>query len=188
MYALDILIINNIHILSIKKKIDEKKVNGYTISAIYGSILPIVYSLILNEIGYYSTPFHKHSEPLKMIDVDTMIIKILDDFIETDTQTEYIKEPSVIIDYYTDEKPITRTKIQTSSLHNLLCNCWDLNYTLALLMYEEDKEPHIIRHPDFTEFIFGNQLIQLLLGKTKHTLFNYDITMNRLEKTKHKWY
>ena len=188
MYALDMLVINNIHILSIKKKLDEKKVNGYTISAIYGSVLPIIYSLILNEIGYYSTPFTKHIEPLKMIDIDTMIIKILDDFIETNTETEYIREQSVIIDYYTDEKPITRTKVQTSSVYNLLCNCWDLNYTSAILIYEEEKEPHIIRHPDFTEFIFCNQLIQLLFGKNKNTLFNYDITMKRLEKTKEKWY
>ena len=188
MYALDMLVINNIHILSIKKKLDEKKVNGYTISAIYGSVLPVIYSLILNEIGYYSTPFHKHIEPLKMIDVDTMIIKILDDFIETDKETEYIKDQSVIIDYYTDEKPITRTKVQTSSLHNLLCNCWDLNYTSAILMYEDDHTPNIIRHPDFTEFIFGNQPIQLLFGKNENTLFNYDITMKRLEKIKQKWY
>ena len=188
MYALDMLVISNIHILSIKKKLDENKLNDYNITAIYGSILPVVYSLILNEIGYYSTQFHKYTEPLKMIDVDTMVIKLLDNFIETDTQTEYIKEPSVIIDYYTDEKPITRTKVQSSSFHNLLCNCWDLNYTSALLIYEEEKEPYIIRHPDFTEFIFGNQPIQLLFGKNENTLFNYDITMKRLEKIKQKWY
>jgi hypothetical protein len=187
MYALDMLVISNIHILSIKKKLDENKLNDYNITAIYGSILPVVYSLILNEIGYYSTQFHKYTEPLKMIDVDTMVIKLLDNFIETDTQTEYIKEPSVIIDYYTDEKPITRTKVQSSSFHNLLCNCWDLNYTSALLIYEEEKEPYIIRHPDFTEFIFGNQPIQLLFGKNENTLFNYDITMKRLEKIKQKW-
>ena len=53
MYALDMLVINNIHILSIKKKMYENKVNGYTMSAIYGSVLPVIYSLILNEIGYY---------------------------------------------------------------------------------------------------------------------------------------
>ena len=188
MYALDMLVINNIHILSIKKKLDENKVNGYTISAIYGSVLPVIYSLILNEIGYYFTPFNKHIEPLKVIDIDTMIIKLLDDFIETHTENEYIKDQSVIIDYYTDEKPITRTKVQSSSFHNLLCNCWDLNYTSAILIYEEDKEPHIIRHPDFTEFIFGNQPIQLLFGKNENTLFDYDITMKRLEKTKQKWY
>ena len=187
MYALDMLVINNIHILSIKKKLDENKVNGYTISAIYGSVLPVIYSLILNEIGYYSTPFHKYKEPLKVIDIDTMIIKILDEFIETHTETEYIKDQSVIIDYYTDEKPITRTKVQSSSFHNLLCNCWDLNYTSAILIYEEEKEPHIIRHPDFTEFIFGNQPIQLLFGKNEKTLFNYDITMKRLEKINNKW-
>ena len=34
------------------------KLNDYNITAIYGSILPVVYSLILNEIGYYSTQFH----------------------------------------------------------------------------------------------------------------------------------
>jgi hypothetical protein len=188
MYALDMLVINNIHILSIKKKLDENKVNGYTISAIYGSVLPVIYSLILNEIGYYITPFNKHIEPLQVIDIDTMIIKLLDDFIETHTENEYIKDQSVIIDYYTDEKPITQTKVQSSSLHNLLCNCWDLNYTSALLIYEEEKKPYIIRHPDFTEFIFGNQPIQLLFGKNEKTLFNYDITMKRLEKTKQKWY
>ena len=112
---------------------------------------------------------------------------VLDDFIETHTDSEYIREPSVIIDYYTDEKPITQTKVQSSSLHNLLCNCWDLNYTSALLIYEEEKEPNIIRNPDFTEFIFGNQPIQLLFGKNENTLFNYDITMKRLEKIKQKW-
>jgi len=188
MYALDMLVINNINILSIKKKIDKKKVNGYTMSALYGSVLPVIYSLILNELGYNYTPFNKHSEPLKMIDIDTMVIKILDDFIETDRQTEYIKAKTFIIDYFTHEKPITRTQIQTSSLHNLLCNCWDLNYTSAILIYEQEKEPYIIRHPDFTEFIFGNQLIQILLGKTEKSLFNYHITIRRLQKAKEKWY
>jgi len=188
MYALDVLVINNINILSIKKKLDEKKVNGYSMIAIYGSVLPVIYSLILNELGYYYTPFNKHSEPLKMIDIDTMVIKILDDFIETETHSEYIKDKTFIIDYYTQEKPITRTNIQTSSLHNLLCNCWDLNYTSAILIYEQEKEPYIIRHPDFTEFIFGNQLIQILLGKTENSLFNYHMTIIRLQKAKEKWY
>ena len=188
MYALDMLVINNIHILSIKHKMYKTKLNDYTISAIYGSVLPVVYSLILNEIGYYYMPFNKYSEPLKMIDFDTMVIKLLDDFVETHTQSEYIKEQSVIIDYYTDENPITRTKVQTSSIHNLLCNCWDLNYTSAILIYEDEKEPYIIRHPDFTEFIFGTQPIQLLFGKNEKTLYNYNITMNRLVKTQTKWY
>ena len=69
-----------------------------------------------------------------------MIIKLLDDFIETHTETEYIKNSSIIIDYYTDEKPITQTKIKSSSIHTLLSNCWDLNYTSAILLYEEEKE------------------------------------------------
>ena len=188
MYALDMLVINNIHILTIKNKIDKTKVNGYPITALYGSLLPVIYSLILIELGYYATPFIKHQEPLKMIDVDTMIVSILDDFVETHTQSEYIKESSFIIDYYTDEKPITRTKIQTSSLYNLLCNCWDLNYSSAILIYDDEKEPYIIRHPDFTEFLFGNQPIQLLFGKNENTLFNYDSTLKRLEKIKNKWY
>ena len=188
MYALDMLVINNIHILSIKKKMYEHKITGYTMSALYGSILPIIYCLILKEIGYNFTPFSQYEEPLKMIDVDTMVIKLLDDFIETHTDSEYIREPSVIIDYYTDEKPITRTQIQSSSLNNLLCNCWDLNYTSAILIYEEEKEPYIIRNPDFTEFIFCNQPLQLLFGKNEKTLFNYDLTMKRLEKFEQKWY
>ena len=188
MYALDMLVINNIHIISIQKKIYENQINGYNISAIYGSILPIIYCLILKDIGYNFTPFSKYDEPLKMIDVDTMIIKLLDDFIETHTETEYIKNSSIIIDYYTDEKPITQTKIKSSSIHTLLSNCWDLNYTSAILLYEEEKEPYIIRHPDFTEFIFGNQPLQLLFGRNKYNLYDYSLTMKRIEKFKYKWY
>jgi len=55
-------------------------------------------------------------------------------------------------------------------------------------LYEEEKEPYIIRHPDFTEFIFGNQPLQLLFGRNKYNLYDYSLTMKRIEKFKYKWY
>ena len=190
MYAIDLLVIENENILALKKIMDETEVKDFNISAIYGSFLPIIYSKILSEIGYVFNPFVNHKNPLNMVDCDTMVLKLLDDYIESHTDNEFIREENIIVGYPKENQvnPITRSKIQSSSIHNLICHCWDLNYTSALLLYEKDKKPYIKRHPDFTEFLFGTQPIQLLYGKTKYNLYNYNITMKRLEKAHNKWY
>ena len=167
---------------------DTNKQIDYPISAIYGSFLPIIYSSILNDIGLPCNPFSKYIEPLKMIDYDTMNVKLLDDYVETHTTSEFIKNKSFIIGYHTDEKPITRTIIQTSSINNLLCKCWDLNYTSAIIFFEENKEPHIMRHPDFTEFLFGYLPLQLLSTKNNINLYDFTITERRKLKAYNTWY
>ena len=88
MYALDILIINHKDIIELKNFIDLQKDKNFTISAIYGSYLPILYSTILNEIGFLFNAFNKDIEikPLdKLKDYDTLVVKLLDDYIETHT-------------------------------------------------------------------------------------------------------
>ena len=133
-------------------------------------------------------PFKKHKNPLNIVDYDTMALQLLDDYVETHTNNEFIRDQSTIINFHNDEKPITITKIKSSSIHNLICHCWDLNYTSAILLYENNKQPYIMRNPDFTEFLFGQQPIQLLFGKNKSNLYNYDITRKRLEKAFNTWY
>ena len=116
-------------------------------------------------------------------------MKVLDDYNENEHDNEFIREQSFLIGYnYYDDKPVTRTKVQSSSIHNLICKCWDLNYTSAILLFEENKEPYIKRHPDFTEFLFGQQYIQLLLGKNESNLYDYNSTIKRLEKAVATWY
>ena len=208
MYALDMLVINSSSIYEIKKIMDIKKDKEFPISAIYGSYLPILYSMLLNEIGFVFNAFNafnknknKNSDaridantcikpkPLdKLKDYDTLVLKLLDDYNETEIDTEFIREQSFLIGYNIDDKPVTRTKIQSSSIHNLICKCWDLNYTSAILLYEDTQQPYIKRHPDFTEFLFGQQPIQLLFGKDNTNLYNVDITMNRLKKALQLWY
>jgi len=219
MNILDILVMNHSHILYLKNimipDIENKnnysyqklQKEGFNIFALYGSFLPMIYSLVLNNIGYIFNAFGNTINPLnKLKDYDTLVLKLLDDYVETETDYEFIREKSFIIGYqsgniedntksqfndyqYNNDKPITRTKIQSSSIHILLCKCWDLNYTSAILLYEPDKLPYIIRHPDFTDFIFGNtKTIQLLSGKTNNNLYDYKITEKRLEKAIATWY
>ena len=196
MYAIDILIINHKDIINLKKIIDldlqKEKDKNFNISAIYGSYLPILYSFILNEIGFLFNPFNKNIDinPFdKLKDYDTLVLKLLDDYNETHYNNEFIRDQSFLIGYNSvDGKPITKTKIQSSSIHNLICHCWDLNYTSAILIYEDNKQPYIMRNPDFTEFLFGQQPIQLLFGKNETNLYNYDITRKRLEKAFNTWY
>ena len=215
MNILDILVMKHSHVLYLKNimhpEIENKdnhshqqlQKEGFTISAIYGSFLPIIYSLLLNEIGYMFNAFGTNISPLsKLKDYDTLVLKLLDDYIETDTDYEFIREQSFIIGYQgyqtnqssdnecqNTDKPITRTKIQASSIHILLCKCWDLNHTSAILLYEQNKSPYIIRHPDFTDFLFGeHKTIQLLSGKTNYNLYDYKITEKRLEKAIATWY
>lgn len=193
MYALDMLVINSKAIYDLKSIIDSQKEKDYPISAIYGSYLPIIYVILLSQIGYEYNPFGKKKEscfnPLtKLKDCDTLVLKLLDDYNETHTDSEFMREPSFLIGYNTHNKPVTRTKIKSSSIHNLICKCWDLNYTSAILLFEENKQPYIKRNPDFTEFLFGQQPIQLLYGKNESNLYDYTITMNRLKKAIHMWY
>jgi hypothetical protein len=189
MYALDMLVINSLYIKYIKNIIDKNKDTNYPISSIYGSYLPIIYSIILNEIGFDFNAFGNTINPLdKLKDYDTLVLKLLYDYNETHTDNEFIKEQSMLIGYNSDNKPITRTKIQSSSLQNLLCKCWDLNYTSAILLFEDNKEPYIYRNPDFTEFLFGKQPIQILSGKTESSLYDYNSTIYRLNKAIATWY
>jgi hypothetical protein len=189
MYAIDILVIYSAPIIHLKSIIDSQKEKGFTISAIYGSYLPLIYSCILNEIGFIYNAFGQNINDLdKLKDYDTLVLKLLDDYNETHTDTEFIRELSSLIGYNTDGKPVSRTKIQSSSIHNLICHCWDLNYTSAILLYEDYKHPYVMRNPDFTEFLFGQQTIQLLFGKNESNLYNYDITMKRLNKAISTWY
>ena len=215
MNILDILLMKNSHVLHLKNimhpeiennanhSFQDLQKEGFNISAIYGSFLPIIYSLLLNEIGYMFNAFGTNISPLsKLKDYDTLVLKLLDDYIETDTDYEFIREQSFIIGYQgyqtnqssdnecqNTDKPITRTKIQASSIHILLCKCWDLNHTSAILLYEQNKSPYIIRHPDFTDFLFGeHKTIQLLSGKTNYNLYDYKITEKRLEKAIATWY
>ena len=189
MYALDMLVINNSSIHDLKQIMNRKKNNDFPISAIYGSYLPILYSILLNDLGFKYNAFGKDINPLdKLKDYDTLDLKLLHDYNETDTDNEFIREASMLIGYNTDDKPVTRTKIQSSSIHNLICKCWDLNYTSAILLFEDNHQPYIKRHPDFTEFLFGQQPIQLLFGKDETNLYDYSITMNRLKKALKTWY
>ena len=189
MYAIDMLVINSMHIQEIKKIIDKNKDTHFPISGIYGSYLPILYSIILNEIGFEFNAFGKNNNLLdKLKDYDTLELQLLYDYKETHTDNEFIKEKSMLIGYHTDDKPVTRTKIQSSSIHNLICKCWDLNYTSSILLFEDNYQPYIKRHPDFTEFLFGQQPIQLLFGKNELNLYDYTSTMNRLKKAIHMWY
>ena len=189
MYALDMLIINSLSIYEIKKMMDKNKDKDFSISAIYGSVLPILYSILLNDLAFEYNVFGKNIKPLdKLKDYDTLELKLLHDYNETHTDNEFIREASMLIGYHTDDKPVTRTKIQSSSIHNLICKCWDLNYTSAILLFEDNHQPYIKRHPDFTEFLFGQQPIQLLFGKNETNLYDYKITMNRLKKALQVWY
>jgi len=98
---------------------------------------------------------------------------------------------SVLLGYHNNKhtipQPIQNTCITADSLHSVLKYSWDLNLTSAMLIYEDGKYPYIMRHPDFTEFIFGQQPVQLLVGKDTSNLYNYEITMKRLQKAIKKW-
>ena len=49
-------------------------------------------------------------------------------------------------------------------------------------------EPYINRNPDFTEFLFGQQPIQIISGKNESSLYDYNSTMYRLNKALTTWY
>uniref|UniRef100_A0A6C0EZA8 Uncharacterized protein n=1 Tax=viral metagenome TaxID=1070528 RepID=A0A6C0EZA8_9ZZZZ len=200
--AIDILVVKHKYILNLKSIVETHRqtlfngtntYNSNDIVGIYGSYLSIIYSLILKEIGYQYDPFMKNSQALLKVDCDTMTIKILDDNCTYNQKNggEYIEEfyrdQSITIGYHTDDKPIQHTKVRTSSLHTLRKYSLDLNYTAAMILYEENKMPHVLRHSDFTEFLFGAQPIQLIYGKDQSNLYNYDVTMKRLQKAKKMW-
>lgn len=202
MRAIDLLVVKHKYILNLKSIVETHRqtlyngINTYNsndIIGIYGSYLSIMYSLILKEIGYQYDPFMKNSQALLKVDCDTMTIKILDDNCMHNQKNggEYIEEfyrdQSITIGYHTDDKPIQHTKVRTSSLHTLRKYSLDLNYTSAMILYEENKIPYVLRHSDFTEFLFGTQPIKLIYGKDKTNLYNYDITMKRLQKAKKMW-
>ena len=201
MAAMDMILIIHPEIQSIKHIMDRRQEKGFPITAIYGSILPILYSILLNEIGYIYNAFGT-SKPLdKLKDYDTLSLKLLTDDYQYMNRfdDDFIKEQSFIIGYQNYhssneaidvviDKPITRTKIQCSSIHYLINQCWDLNYTSAILFYEDEKSPRVMRHPDFTDFLFGKQQIQLLFGKNESNLYNKEITDSRLKKAILNWY
>ena len=189
MYALDMLVINSSYIRDIKIIMDKNKDTNYPITALYGSYLPIIYSLILNEIGFDFNAFGNNINPLdKLKDYDTLKLKLLHDYNETHIDNEFIKGKNILIGYTSNDKPITVTNIQSSSIQNLLCKCWDLNYTSAILLFEDNTEPYINRNPDFTEFLFGQQPIQIISGKNESSLYDYNSTMYRLNKALTTWY
>ena len=78
--------------------------------------------------------------------------------------------------------------MKISSIDTLLNNCWDINSTSAILFFEKDSPPHIMRNPDFTDFLFGLQPIKLIFGKNQYNLYNSESTEKRLLKAQKKWY
>ena len=187
MNIIDNLVITHPYILKIKSIIDGKISNKIDISAIYGSYLSIIYSLVLNSIGLQYNPFSKYENPLYEVDIDTMSISFMSDE-DMSYGYDFTCEKPTIIAYHTDIQPIQNTKIKTSSIDTLLNNCWDINSTSAILLFEKNNEPHIMRNPDFTEFLFGIQPIKVIFGKNQYNLYNLELTEKRLIKAYTKWY
>ena len=187
MIIIDNLVITHPYILKIKSIIDSKISNNIDITAIYGSYLSIIYSLILNSIGLQYNPFSKYENPLYEVDIDTMSISFMSDE-DMSYGYEFSCEKPTIIAYHTDVQPVQNTKIKTSSIDTLLNNCWDINSTSAILLFEKNNESHIMRNPDFTEFLFGIQPIKLIFGKNPCNLYNLELTEKRLVKAYTKWY
>jgi len=195
MYILDNIVINHPYILKIKKILDNvdsktiysndtKSINA--IHAIYGSYLSIIYTLILNSIGYPVNYFEKYEYPLNEVDIDTMTITFLSNE-ELYYGNDFKCEKPVIIAYHTDIQPVQNSNIKTSSIDALINNCWDLNYTSAILMFENNGSSHVIRNPDFTEFLFGIQPLQKITGKSCYNLYNPELTSKRFIKAQTKW-
>ena len=191
MKIIDYLVITHPFILKIKKIIDSKISNKISnkidMTAIYGSYLSIIYSIILNSIGLEFNPFAKYENPLYEVDIDTMSISFLSDE-DMSYGHEFSCDKPTIISYHTDNQPVQNTNIKTSSISTLLNNCWDINSTSAILLVEKNNEPYIMRNPDFTDFLFGIQPIQLIFGKNLYNLYNLELTEKRLLKAYTKWY
>ena len=187
MYEIDNIVINNPYILKIKSILDNKISNTVEITALYGSYLSIVYSLVLNSIGYPFNPFSKYENPLYEVDIDTMAINFLSDE-DMSYGIEFSCEKPTIIAYHTDIQPVQNSIIKTSSLYTLLNNCWDINSTSAILLFEKNSNHRIMRNPDFTDFLFGIKPINLIFGKNQYNLYNPELTEKRLLKAKKKWY
>ena len=192
MHEIDNIVVNHPYILKIKEILDKNNVHNNVdtnnnINAIYGSYLAIIYSLILKSIGFQYNPFSKYENPLDEVDIDTMSISFLSD---DDMQYGYdfICAKPTIISYHTDVQPVQNTKVKISSIDTLLNNCWDINSTSAILFFEKDSPPHIMRNPDFTDFLFGVQPIKLIFGKNQYNLYNSESTEKRLLKAQKKWY
>ena len=189
MYALDKLIIKHERIEFIKAKINAVKLDKkFAIRGIYGSILPILYSIILNELGFLFNAFRIPIPLDKLKDYDTFALNLLSDLPDPNFSDYCIESTPSLIGYDDNNNPITMTKIRTSMIENLYSGIWDLNHTSAFIMFEKDKEPNIIRHPEFTEFIFGVQPIKILFWRNESNLYNPMATLNRLEKAITKWY
>ena len=167
---------------------------------IYGSYLAILYSLLLRDIGYAKNVFTNHEYPLSMVDVDTLKITLEGDIIDvinvndvTDVTTYSssfkINQP-ITIGYHTDTHPVQFSNVAAPTIYNIVEHIWDLNHTSALLYYKVNNIPEIIRHDDFTDFIFGIQPnIEILSNKnnTSNKLHNSDRTNIRLALAKKKW-
>ena len=188
MFAIDKLVIKDLNIKKIKDLLDNRNPDKNYNSAIYGSYLSIIFSQILKEIGLNYNPFSKYDNPLEQVDIDTAFYSYLDNQYELcgEHNDEFIIDKPTLIGFNTSIKPIQNTQIKVTSKHYWQCQSWDLNYTSALLLYEGNNE-FISRHPDFTEFLFGTQSIQLLYGKTHDNLYNPDSTGFRLYKAIQFW-
>ncbi len=188
MFAIDKLVINDLNIKKIKDLLDNRNPDKKYNSAIYGSYLSIIFSQILTEIGLNYNPFSKYDNPLEQVDIDTAFYSYLDENYELygEDNDEFIIDKPILIGFNTPIKPIQNTQIKITSKHYWQCQSWDLNYTSALLLYEGNNE-FISRHPDFTEFLFGIQPIQLLYGKTQDNLYNPSSTEFRLYKAIQFW-
>jgi len=187
MHEIDNIVINHPYILKIKEILDNKISLSFDINAIYGSYLAIIYSLALNSIGYPFNAFSKYENPLYEVDIDTMSISFLSDE-DMSYDISFRCDKPTIIAYHTDIQPVQNTIIKISSIDTLINNCWDINSTSAILLFEKNSSPHIMRNPDFTDFLFGIQPIKLIFGKNKYNLYNPDLTEKRLFKAKKKWY
>ena len=187
MIIIDNLVITHPYIIKIKNIIYNRISNKIDVTAIYGSYLSIIYSLVLNSIGFSFNPFSKYEKPLYEVDIDTMSISFLSDE-DISYGYEFSCEKPTIIAYHTDIQPVQNTNIKISSIDTLLNNCWDINSTSAILLFEKNSAPHIMRNPDFTEFLFGIQPIKLIFGKNIYNLYNPELTEKRLMKARQKWY
>jgi len=187
MHEIDNIVINHPYILKIKEILDNKISVSFDIKALYGSYLAIIYSLVLNSIGYPFNPFSKYENPLYEVDIDTMSISFLSDE-DMSYGLDFSCNKPTIIAYHTDIQPVQNTIIKTSSIDTLLNNCWDINSTSAILLFEKHSDPHIMRNPEFTDFLFGIKPIKLIFGKNQYNLYNSESTNKRLVKAKKKWY
>lgn len=182
MQALDNLVINHPNIIKIRDilHINFNKFTNVDIATIYGSYVTITFLEILNSIGYSC-----FNISIDDVDCDTMYISLIDEY-------EFERNQSNLLGYHNPThiipQPIQSTCVKANSIHNILNSSWDLNLTSAMIIYEPGKFPYILRHPDFTEFLFGLQPIQLLYGKNLHNLYNPKITEKRLFKAQTKWH